>query len=279
MRVEEIMTRDVITVGPETSIHGAARLMVDHAVSGLPVVDDSGALVGMLSEGDLILRQKPRARESWWRLFFADGERLAREYQKAVGTTVAEVMTRPVISVSPDLPIESAAAVLDRHRIRRVPVVSEGRLLGILSRGDLIKGLSQAPAPAPVAPSDARLIEEMRAQLLDHQVAVDSPRALQGPGHALDRRFLGLAPDQPPERQDTVLGLDHDAWVGNPRLAGDGDAVLVRRGVRAQRALPVKRAVSGAIAFGVGLTLLGGAAVTLGRPPYSGTGAPSSFLS
>jgi CBS domain-containing protein len=165
MRVEEIMTRDLITVGPETSIHGAARLMVDHAVSGLPVVDDSGGLVGMLSEGDLILRQKPRARESWWRLFFADGERLAREYQKAVGTTVAEVMTRPVISVSPELPIESAAAVLDRHRIRRVPVVSEGRLLGILSRGDLIKGLSQAPAPAPVAPSDARLIEEMRAQL------------------------------------------------------------------------------------------------------------------
>ncbi len=165
MKVEEIMTRDVITASPGNSIHEAARLMVDHGVSGLPVVGDDGSVIGIVSEGDLIVRQKPRERLPWWRVFFDTGEKLAREYQKAAGTTVGEIMTRSVITVSPDLPIESVAVVLDQHRIRRVPVVADGRLVGIVSRGDLIKALSTAPAPAGAPPSDTRLIEEMRARL------------------------------------------------------------------------------------------------------------------
>jgi len=120
MKIDEVMTRDVITTSPGTPIHEAARLMVNHTISGLPVVDDAGTLVGVISEGDLILRQRQRERQPWWRTFFQDGERLAREYQKAAGTTVGEVMTAAVISVSPDLPIESAAVILDRHHIRRL---------------------------------------------------------------------------------------------------------------------------------------------------------------
>lgn len=167
MRVEEIMTKDVITVSPKTPIHEAAELMIDHGVSGLPVVDDAGSVVGIVSEGDLILREKPRERAPWWRLFFGDAERLAREYQKAHGMTVGEVMTRSLIAVSPDFPIESAALILDQHRIRRVPVVAEGQLLGILSRGDLIKALAKAPAHAGGPPSDERLVREMRARLAE----------------------------------------------------------------------------------------------------------------
>jgi len=167
MRVEEIMTKDVITVSPKTPIHEAAELMIDHGVSGLPVVDDAGSVVGIVSEGDLILREKPRERAPWWRLFFGDAERLAREYQKAHGMTVGEVMTRSLIAVSPDFPIESAALILDQHRIRRVPVVADGQLLGILSRGDLIKALAKAPAPAGGQPSDERLVREMRARLAE----------------------------------------------------------------------------------------------------------------
>ncbi|MBI2528354.1 MAG: CBS domain-containing protein [Candidatus Rokubacteria bacterium] len=165
MKVEEVMTHDVITTSPGTAIHEAARLMVNHTVSGLPVVDDAGKLVGVISEGDLILRQKHRERLSWWRLFFEDGERLAREYQKAVGTTVGEVMSTAVISASPDLPIESAAVILDRHRIRRLPVVADGRVVGIVSRGDLVKALSTAPAPTAATASDAALMSEMKARL------------------------------------------------------------------------------------------------------------------
>jgi CBS domain-containing protein len=142
MTVEDVMTRNVVTVTPETSIHEAARLMVDHGVSGLPVVTDDGQLLGIVSDGDLILRHKRGEARPWWRRFFEDGERLAREYQKARGTTVAEVMTRPVLSISPVFGIETAATLLLNRRIHRLPVVRDGQLVGIVSRGDLLKALA-----------------------------------------------------------------------------------------------------------------------------------------
>src|SRR4029453_10599281 len=101
MTIEQVMTRDVITVNPAASIHTAARLMGDHGISGLPVVADDGKLVGIISEGDLILRHTRRAQRPWWRAFFEDPEQVAREYRKAAGTTVAEVMSHPVVSISP----------------------------------------------------------------------------------------------------------------------------------------------------------------------------------
>ena len=164
MRIQDVMTPDVIAVSPDTPIYRAARLMVNHEVSGLPVVDERGAVVGIVSEGDLIVRQKGRERRSWWKLFFEDPEALAREYQKKTGTIVGDVMTRDVISASPELPIESAALMLDKHRVRRLPVVADGRLVGIVSRGDLIKALAAAP-PAGARLSGAALVDEMNARL------------------------------------------------------------------------------------------------------------------
>ncbi len=165
MKVQDFMTRDVVTVRPDAPIHEAARLMVNHGVSGLPVLDEGGRLVGILSEGDLILRQKPRTQLAWWQVFFSDGERLAREYQKATGLTVAEVMTRSVISLPPDASIESAAALLDEHKIRRVPVVAAGKLAGIISRGDLIKALAGGPAGGRAPLSDEQLVSEMQQRM------------------------------------------------------------------------------------------------------------------
>lgn len=164
MKVKDIMTPDVITVGPDVPVHKAARLMVDHGVSGLPVVDEGGAVVGIVSEGDLIVRQKAPERRPWWKLFFDDAEELAREYRKKAGTIVREVMTRDVIGVSPELPIGSAALLLDKHRIRRLPVVADGRLVGIVSRGDLVKALAAAPA-VEARLSGAGLVDEMKARL------------------------------------------------------------------------------------------------------------------
>jgi CBS domain-containing protein len=145
--IEEIMTRRVITVHPDASVQEAARLMFANRVSGLPVVDGSERVVGIISVGDLILRQRrPRVRP-WWRLFFENAERLAREHKKLVGLTVADVMTQPVLVISPVYGIEVAAAILDNRQIRRLPVVRDGRLVGIVSRGDLIKALAGATEP------------------------------------------------------------------------------------------------------------------------------------
>ena len=170
MNVYQLMTRDVIAIRPDTPIHTAARLMVDHGISGLPVVDDEGRLVGIISEGDLILRQKPREPASWWRTFFDDGERLARDYQKAVGTTVGEVMSHPVITASPALPLEGAAAIMDDCHVRRLPVVFDGALVGIVTRGDLIKALATAPRPRQKT-SDVELQALMKARMADESWA------------------------------------------------------------------------------------------------------------
>lgn len=142
MTVEDVMTRDVVTVSPATPIHEAARLMVEHRVSGLPVISADGNLVGIISDGDLILRQRHRKETPWWHSFVANCEQIAREYQKAVGTTVGEVMTRAVVTISPVWDIEVAASILDSRRIRRLPVVLDGRLVGIVSRADLIRALA-----------------------------------------------------------------------------------------------------------------------------------------
>ncbi len=152
MTIDDIMTRDVITVRPATSIHAAAQLMVEHGVSGLPVVDDDGRLVGIISEGDLILRQTRPATRPWWRAFFERGEQLALEYRKAVGTTVGEVMTRPVISISPVWGIQMAATIMQNRRIGRLPVVHDGRLVGIVTRADLIKALAAQTRPGSTPP-------------------------------------------------------------------------------------------------------------------------------
>jgi CBS domain-containing protein len=180
MKVENIMTRDVIAVRPSASIEQAAKLLVDHGISGLPVVDETGTLVGILSEGDLIVRQKPRTELRWWEVFFADAERLARDYQKATGTTVAEVMTRSVTCVRPEASLEAAAALIHEHNIRRLPVVDAGELVGIVSRADLIKALARVSAGTTVARSDAQLVHEMQgrmdaeAWLSNHNILIEA---------------------------------------------------------------------------------------------------------
>jgi CBS domain-containing protein len=160
--VQDVMTRDVITVSPATPIHEAASLMVEHGVSGLPVIDAEGRLVGIISDGDLIVRQRHRKRTPWWHLFLTNGEQLARDYRRAVGTTVGEVMTQAVVTISPVWGIEVAASILDSRNIRRLPVVLDGRLVGIVSRADVIKALassvratSSPPAASPISRGDS----------------------------------------------------------------------------------------------------------------------------
>src|SRR5579863_4624136 len=129
MKAADIMTIRVVTVTAETTIRAAARAMMEHRVSGLPVVDGSGALVGMVTEGDLLRRAETgteRRHSPWLELLMGPG-RLAQEYVHAHASKVGDVMTQSVISVSPETPLEEVVRLMERRRIKRVPVVENGR--------------------------------------------------------------------------------------------------------------------------------------------------------
>jgi CBS domain-containing protein len=163
--VADVMERDVVSIGPDTAVHQAAWILAEHGLSGLPVVDMSERLLGVVSEQDLVVRLASRPRRPWWHLV-VDADALAREYRRGAGTTVGQVMTHPAITVSPSLPVQSAARLFDGPGVSLVPVVAAGRVVGTLSRRDLVRMLIAA-RPAPVRRSDTELKAEMQAQMRD----------------------------------------------------------------------------------------------------------------
>ncbi|HBK08346.1 MAG TPA: histidine kinase [Acetobacteraceae bacterium] len=153
MEARDVMTTHVVTVTPETDIRNIARIMIEHHISGVPVTDTLGHLVGIVTDGDLYRRGElgtDRQRSSWLELFGLDSK-LAREYVGTHGHTAADVMTTRVFAVTPETPLRQIADLFERERIRRVPVVANGHLVGILSRANLVQALVSTPA------EDARL--------------------------------------------------------------------------------------------------------------------------
>jgi CBS domain-containing protein len=146
MKAQDIMTREVTTVSPDTSVRDIAALMVEKHISGVPVLAADGKVVGMVSQSDLLHRAEvgTERKRKWWFRTFADSDALAREYAKAHGLKAHDVMSRYVVSVRDDAELRDVADILDSHRVKRVPVMKEGRLVGIITRGDLVRALSQA---------------------------------------------------------------------------------------------------------------------------------------
>ena len=165
MLVKDVMTHKVITVKPGTRIDEIVQLFLGHHISGVPVLDDAGTLVGLVSEGDLMRRiaDSDAPRRSWWLELFAGNGPAAAEYVKAHGREARDVMTREVITVPEDMTIGKAAALLEKHRIKRAPVLNGGKLVGIVSRGNLLQGLSLTLA-SPGPSSDDRVV---RARVLE----------------------------------------------------------------------------------------------------------------
>ena len=149
MKARDIMTRDVVTVGPKASVQEVAALMAKHHISGIPVVAAGNRLLGIVSEGDLMERTEVGAepRGKWWFEGFGNAQDLADRYVKAHGAIVADVMTRQVATVHPDADLGEVANVLRVHRIKRVPVVQDGKLLGIVTRSDIVGAVSGAMGP------------------------------------------------------------------------------------------------------------------------------------
>lgn len=151
MNARDVMSRDAVTVGPQDDVSEAVRLLVDHDVSALPVVDAERRVVGILSEADLLHREETGAekRRPWWLEAITPGSVLAMDYAKSHGRKVAEVMSDQVISADEDTPISELASILEKNRIKRVPILKDGKLVGIVSRSNLIQALASSPLPAP----------------------------------------------------------------------------------------------------------------------------------
>jgi CBS domain-containing protein len=149
MNARDIMSKPVVSVHPDTPTRDVARLLLDKGISAVPVVDDNGAPIGIVSEGDLI-RPERAAREAWrqsWLEVFAEGEPLAPEllaWLQSQNHTARAVMSAPVITVSEDAELGEIAHVLVTHRIKRVPVVRDARVTGIVARDDLLRTLASS---------------------------------------------------------------------------------------------------------------------------------------
>ncbi|WP_202913074.1 CBS domain-containing protein [Acuticoccus sediminis] len=167
MQTKDIMTTPVVSVAPETGVSDVARLLLERHVSAVPVIDSAGRLVGMVSEGDFLRRAEDGSHRhgSWWlRLFAGSGENAA-DYVKTHGRSAADVMTRDVVTVTEDMPAGDVAHLLETKRIKRVPVLRNGKVVGIVSRADLLRGLAaQRHAPADTASIED---ETIRKQILE----------------------------------------------------------------------------------------------------------------
>lgn len=158
MRARDIMTTSVITVGPHASVSDVARLLLENGVSAVPVVEESGKLVGMVSEGDLVRRADlgtllPR---SWWLTLFAEADRTT-EYVKTHGKEARDVMTPDVITVDVEATVAEIGFVLEKNRIKRVPVTENGELVGLVSRANLLHALAVGGGIKETAGNDAAI--------------------------------------------------------------------------------------------------------------------------
>src|SRR5262247_548512 len=167
MKAHDVMTWGTITVEPEASVARAVRLMLQNKISGLPVVDDKGRLLGIVTEGDFLRRDElgtQRQRPRWLEFLLGPG-RLAAEYVQASGQKVAQVMTPEVKTITSESPLEEVVRLMERHRVKRLPVVQDGKLIGIVSRADLLHALgSVARELKPAASDDTTIREQIIAE-------------------------------------------------------------------------------------------------------------------
>jgi CBS domain-containing protein len=181
MHAADVMTPDVICAGPDTSLAELVRLMLDNDVSGVPIIED-GRVVGIVSEGDL-LRRAELGIETWplrWLELLTSSDRLAADYAKSHGRKASEIMTRDVVTVDVAAPITDVAHLLEARHIKRVPVTRDGRLVGIVTRRNLLQALATSLAVPPADADDRTIRDAFYAELQRQAWATPSPAAGRG---------------------------------------------------------------------------------------------------
>lgn len=160
MRVKDAMTTDVVTVQPGTSLKDAARTLVERKISGLPVVDVAGELVGIISEGDILFRERGEVESVGGPLAWLISPRQFQELEKLDARVVGEAMTTPAITIGPERPVTAAAALMIDRGVNRLPVVNRrGTLVGIVTRADLVRAFARP---------DAEVAQDIRTEVVQH---------------------------------------------------------------------------------------------------------------
>jgi len=169
LKAADVMVSNVVTVTPESSVEEVAETLLDNRISAVLVVSKGGELVGIISEGDLIRRSEidTERRRSRWLALLIGAQPLAAEYLKSHARRAADVMTRDIILSTPDTPLREIAALLEKNGIKRVPIVKNGQLVGIVSRANLVQALATArkEIKAAAATSDRMVREELLSRL------------------------------------------------------------------------------------------------------------------
>ena len=224
MKAKDVMTTKVVAVTPEMPVNTIAALLLERHISAVPVIDEDRRILGIVSEGDLMRRDETARRRSWWLAAFGEPEKLAREFVKTHGQRAKDVMTRKVQVVTEETSIAAIAELLEKKGIKRVPVARDGRLVGIVSRADLLRGLATRGLKpmVPEAPEDGAI----RAQLLE--LIEREPWA--------DSTFLTIVVDHAVVhlwgfvRSETEQGALHVAAESVPGVQGVEDYLLMRAG-------------------------------------------------
>ena len=169
MKACDVMTTHVITVSPNASIQDVAELLLENRISALPVLDNDGGLIGIVSEGDLLRRSEVGTdrRRAWWLRLLVGHETLAAEYVKAHASKVADVMTKKVVTAEPLTPLSEIATLLERNSIKRVPIVENRKLVGIVTRANLVQAYAVAhkKGEIKITHSDKMIREKLMERL------------------------------------------------------------------------------------------------------------------
>jgi len=177
MQATDVMTTNVITIQADTGVREIARLLLKHRISAVPVVDVDQRVLGMVSEGDLVRRAEndTSARHSWWLEVIFSAKDMTGEYIKTHGRKAGDVMTRDVVGVTEDTQLYKIAGLLEKHHIKRVPVTRDGRLVGIVSRANLLHGLAAkgVESSGPTS-SDDQTIRKKLLRALSKEAGLDT---------------------------------------------------------------------------------------------------------
>lgn len=215
MQVRDVMTRNVISIASDDTVLKAAELMLQNRISGLPVIDATGGLVGVVTEGDFLRRGElgtQRRRPKWLEFLVGPG-RLASDYVQASGRRVREVMTTDPLTVSEDDSLDTVVELMERRRVKRLPVLRDGKMVGIVSRANLMYALATlARDVKPAAGDDTAIRERIQATLAKQPWA---PQVKVVVNHGVAELWGTITDER--ERQALIVATENVAGVAAVR--------------------------------------------------------------